>query len=109
MTFWDSYDSAIHQNLELSDDDKFNYLKFLLERTAYEAIAGLALTSANYHEAITTLKKGFGNKQQIFNKHMDVLLHVEPVTSHHNLKRLHHMYDLVESPIRGLWSLGSLM
>ena len=109
MTFWDSYDSTIHQNLELSDIDKFNYLKSLLEHTTYEAIAGLALTSANYHEAITTLKKGFGNKQQIFNKHMDVLLHVWPVTSHHNLKRLRRMYDLVESPIRGLRSLGSLI
>ena len=105
-TFWDSYDSAIHQNPELSDINKFNYLKSLLEHAAYEAIAGLALTSVNYHEAITTLKKRFGNKQQIIDKHMDVLLHVEPVTSQHNLKGLRRMYDLAESHIRGLRSLG---
>jgi hypothetical protein len=35
-TFWDSYESAIHKNSELSDIDKFNYLKSLLERTAQE-------------------------------------------------------------------------
>ncbi len=105
-TFWDSYESAIHNSTDLSDIDKFNYLKSLLERTAYEAIAGLTLTSANYHEAITVLKKRFGNKQQIISKHMDILLYVEPVTSQHNLKGLRHLCDLVESQVRSLKSLG---
>ncbi len=105
-TFWDSYESAIHHNAELSDIDKFNYVKSLLERTTHEAVAGLTLTSANYHEAIATLKKRFGNKQQIVNKHMDVLLHLESVTSHQNLKGLRHLHDHVESHIRSLCSLG---
>ena len=56
-TFWDSYESAIHKSPDLSDIVKFNYLKSLLERTALEAISGLTLTSDNYHEAISTLKK----------------------------------------------------
>ena len=64
-TFWDSYESAIHSNTSLSDIDKFNYLKSLLERSAHEAIAGLTLTSANYHEAVAILKKRFGSRQQI--------------------------------------------
>ena len=62
-TFWDFYESAIHLNAELSNIDKFNYLKSLQERTAHEAVAGLTLTSVNYHKAIATLKKRFGNKQ----------------------------------------------
>ena len=105
-TFWDSYDSAIHQNPALSDIDKFNYLKSLVERTAHEAIAGLALTADNYQEAISTLKKRFGDKQRIIDKHMDTLLHIEAVTSQYNLKGLRRMYDLMESQIRGLRSLG---
>lgn len=56
-TFWDSFESAVHLNSELSDMDKFNYLKSLLERTAREAISGLTLTSANYHEAVSILKR----------------------------------------------------
>ena len=48
-TFWDSYDSAIHQNSSLNDVDKFNYLRSLLKGAAREAVAGLMLTSANYH------------------------------------------------------------
>ena len=105
-TFWDSYESAIHNNDNLSDIDKFNYLKSLLERTAYDAISGLTLTSANYHEAVAILKKRFGNKQQIISKHMDVLLNAEPVTSQHNLSGLRHLYDLIESHVRSLKSLG---
>ena len=105
-TFWDSFEAAIHKNGELSDVDKFNYLRSLLEHTAREAISGLSLTSADYGEAISILKKRFGSKQQIVNKHMDVLLNVDPVTSAQNVKGLRHLYDLVESHVRSLNSLG---
>ena len=43
--FWDSFQSAIHLNPELSDVDKFSYLRSLLDSTAYNAIAGLSLKS----------------------------------------------------------------
>ena len=68
-TFWDSFDSAVHTNARLSEIDKFNYLRSLLEGTAYDAIAGLALSAANYGEAVKILKKRFGNRQLIISKH----------------------------------------
>jgi len=74
LTFWDSFESSIHNNQELSDVDKFDYLRTLLE----------GLTAANYVEAITVLRQRFGNKQQIISKHMDVLLSLEAVTSQYN-------------------------
>ena len=86
-TFWDSYESTIHLNPELSAFDKFNYLTSLVEKTAAETIAGLSVTSINYEEAVALLKKRFGNPQQIINKHMDQLLNLEPVTSY-NIKSL---------------------
>lgn len=55
-TFWDTFESAIHDNPALGSIDKFNYLNLLLDSAASEAIAGLMLTSANYEEAIVTLK-----------------------------------------------------
>ena len=106
ISFWDSYNSAIHQNPDLSDIDKFNYLKSLLEKSAADAIAGLALTAANYDEAILILKKRFGNKKQIIGRHMDLLLNVDAVTSDQNLKGLRHLYDHIESHVRSLKSLG---
>ena len=81
ITFWDSFESAIHSNTGLSNVEKFNYLTSMLERNAAEAISGLTLTAANYEEAIAILKRRFGNKQQIINKHMEILLNVEPVTA----------------------------
>ena len=105
-TFWDTFESAVHNNPVLSNVDKFNYLTSLLESTASEAIAGLTLTSANYDEAVATLKRRFGNKQSIINRHMDILLRLESVTSIHNLKGLRQLFDAVESNVRGLRALG---
>ena len=86
-TFWDSFESAVHNNPNPNSIDKFNYLHSLLEWTAAEAVSGLTLTADNYEEAISILKKRFGNKQQIVNKHMDILPNLEAVSSH-NLKGL---------------------
>ena len=73
-TFWDSFESAIDNSSGLSEIDKFNYLKSLLEKSAAEAVSGLTLTTDNYKEAVSILKKRFGNKQQIISKLMDILL-----------------------------------
>ena len=60
--FRDCFESAIHKCDRLAEMDKFNYLRSLLEGTAYDAIARLALSAANYEEAIAMLKKRFGNR-----------------------------------------------
>ena len=54
-TFWDIFQSSIDGNSGLSNTDKFNYLKSLLEGSASEAVSGLKLTAANYAEAISIL------------------------------------------------------
>ena len=102
-TFWDSFESSIHLNPELADVDK---LSSLVEGIVAEANSGLKLTTANYEEGIAILKKKFGNKQNIITKHMEILLNIDAVTSQYNLKGLRHLYDLVESQVRGLRALG---
>ena len=37
---------------------------------------------------------------------MEMLLNVDAVTTQYNLKELRHLYDTVESQVRGLKSLG---
>ena len=90
-SFWDSYESTIHKNEDLANVDNFHYLNSLLKGSACEAVSGLT---------------GFGSKQQIISRHMDILLHVEPVASLTNIKALRHLHALVESHIRGLKALG---
>ena len=92
-SFWESFKAAVHDNNELSDIEKFNYLNSLLERSAREAVSGLSLTAANYHKAIETLQGRFGSTQQIINKHMDALLQVEAVTSSQNTRALRRQFD----------------
>lgn len=105
-SFWKSFEAAVHNNDELSDIEKFNYLNSLLERTAREAVSGLALTSANYLKAVDTLRKRFGCKQQIVKRHMDALLQVDAVTSSQNTRALHKLFDYISSHVRSLNSLG---
>ena len=104
--FWESYEAAIHKNLDLSDTEKFNYLRSLLRQTALDSISGLALTTANYAEAISILHTRFGNKQQIVARHMDALMNADTVASAHNIKGLRRLYDYIETHIRSLRSLG---
>ena len=99
ITFWDSFESAVDSNTRLSDIDKFNYLRSLLEKSAADAIAGLTLTAANYKEAVAILKKRFGNEQRIIDKHLETLMHLDAVTSQSNVQGLRKLYDLVESQV----------
>ena len=101
-SFWDSFESAIRGNEQLTDIEKFNYLNSLLEYSAKEAISGFALTAANYHEAIATLQKWFGNKQLIVDRHLDVLFNIEPVINTTNVRGLRRLFDTVTSHIRSL-------
>lgn len=76
-----------------------------MEGTAQEAIAGLSLTAANYEQAVTTLKKRFGSKQKIINKHMEAMLKIGSVSSCTDVKGLRHLFDQISSHVRSLKSL----
>ena len=62
-SFWDHYDSAIHQKQIISGIDKFTYLKSYLFDSAYTVISALTLTSENYKKAIDLLRQRYANPQ----------------------------------------------
>ena len=86
--------------------EKFNYLTSVLEDEAREAITGLSPTAANYDEAIAILKKHFGSKRKIVDKHMEVMLGVGSVASCQDMKGLRHLFDQVSSHMQSLMYLG---
>ena len=104
-TFWDFFESSVHMNSTLSKVHKFIYLRPLLQSTAADAISGLSLSSVNYDEAVTILRKRFG-KKKLITKHMDALWNLEAVRSVNNLKSLCHLFDTVDAHVRGLRALG---
>ena len=72
-SFWNSFDSAVNKNADLSSVDKFNYLHALLEGQAARAIQGLTLSESSYQAAFEILNERFGKTQQIISAHMDEL------------------------------------
>ncbi len=104
--FWDSFSSSIDNNDQLSDVDKFAYLRGYLEGPAKSTIAGLSLTSTNYRCAIDLLKKRFDKKNAIQRTHVNKLIQLSPVFRERDTQRLRKLYDSCEAHNRALKSLG---
>ena len=104
QSFWDSFDSAIHSNSTLSEVQKFNYLKSLLEGEASNTIAGFTLTHTNYIKAVDLLHERFRQTHRIIQSYMQGLLDMPPPRN--TLANLRNFYDRIESYVRGLEALG---
>ena len=104
--FWDSFESSIHSNDCLSDVDKFNYLRGLLEESAKSCISGFSLTAANYNSAVDILKERYGKKSAVQRAHMQQLMKTERVKDERDLPSLRRLCDRVETHYRGLEALG---
>ena len=104
--FWDSFESSIHSNDSLSDVDKFNYLRGLLEESAKSCILGFSLTAANYNSAVDISKECYGKKSAIQRAHMQQLMKTERAIDEGELLSLRRLCDRVETHYRGLEVLG---
>ena len=56
QSFWDQFNLAIHTKTNISDIDKFSYLKSFLCDSALCIVLGLSLSSLNYSNAISYYK-----------------------------------------------------
>ena len=52
QSFWDTFESAVNRNTDISRIQKFTYLKSCVTGVAESAITGLPLTEDNYETAI---------------------------------------------------------
>jgi hypothetical protein len=77
-------------------------LKGLLVGKASAAISGLAVTKANYEDAVDLLVKRFGGERTIVDAHISGLIGINPCVS----DNLQETYDAAEKHIRGLKALG---
>ena len=102
--FWDSYESKIHANTNLTDVQKFTYLKSQLEGSAASVIEGFAMTNTNDARAIDLLKERFGQQQKITHAAMQALLKL-PAPSN-KVSSLRNFYDKMETYIRSLEAMG---
>ena len=101
--FWDGFSSSIDNNEQLSDVDKFAYLRGLLEEPAKSTIAGFSPTKANYKSAVELLKKRFDKKSAVQRAHVNELIQLSPVFKERDTRNL---YDSCEAHNRALKALG---
>ena len=104
--FWDGFSSSIDDNGQLSDVDKFAYLRGYLEGPGKSTIAGLSLTGANYKCAVDLLKKRFEKKTEVQRAHINELIHLPAVYRERDTHRLRKLYDSCEAHNRALKALG---
>ena len=104
LSFWDSYESAIHRNPSLSEVQKFNYLKSLLHGDASQTIAGFSMTNTYYAKAISLLQERYGQTHKIIQTYVQALLDIPPPLN--TVDSLRNYYDKMETYVRGLESLG---
>lgn len=104
--FWDQFETAIHNDEDASDIEKFTYLKSYLIGDAERAIEGFATTKENYAAAIATLKSRFGNKQVRIAAHMKELRSVKAVYSIDDVSSLRSLYDTLDFNIKNLEQLS---
>ncbi|UYV60287.1 hypothetical protein LAZ67_1000726 [Cordylochernes scorpioides] len=106
LTFWNSFDAAIHQNNSLNPIDKFNYLKSHLGGTALNTVEGFALSADNYEKAIKLLKDRFGREYILISRHMNNLLSMRPLKTSSDVRTFREIFDNLSVHIRSLESLN---
>lgn len=92
-SFKDIFDSVVHNRNDLSEIDKFLYLKICCKADALKLIDSLDVTSANYSIALDLLKKRFENKRAIINYHINNLLFNLPQISRESAPQLTILLD----------------
>ena len=100
--FWDQYKSAIHDNENISEVEKFTYLKSFLADSALATISGLNLNAENYKEAIDILEKRYSNVQVLISAFMTKFVQLPRIRSSNDVSNLRKIYDEVEFSVRNL-------
>ena len=105
QSFWEQFNSTIHENTSIPETDKFKHLKSLLDGQAARVVQGLTLTSANYKHAQELLEDRYGQTQVNISADMDNLLKLNSCTSD-KPHQLRYLYDQIRVQIRGREALG---
>ncbi|XP_072375771.1 uncharacterized protein [Diabrotica undecimpunctata] len=100
----DTFNSIIHTSTELSNIQKFRYLRLSLQGIAAETIRNLDISEATYETAWELLQVRFENKCLLVNNHIKKLFNLPNVSknSHHDLRTL---LDGFQRHLRSLKSL----
>ncbi|GFX57338.1 integrase catalytic domain-containing protein [Trichonephila clavipes] len=119
FTFWNSFETAVHNNESLNKVDKFNYLKAHLGGPALNTVEGFPISAKAYDEAVELLKNRFANPEILIQAHMNKILSLQPLKNSNDLRSFRKFVLITNSllvhslftnrgKISDLWELDSL-
>lgn len=105
LEFRDTFQSLIHNNVSVSNVQKFHYLKASLEGDAALVIKSLEISAANYNVAWNALTDRFDNNKLLVYNHVRALFNCEPV-SKESASGLRRLNDDISKNLRALEQLN---
>ncbi|XP_072384596.1 uncharacterized protein [Diabrotica undecimpunctata] len=105
MDFRDSFDSLIIKNSNLSEIQKFHYLKSSISGNAATVISSLPLSASNFQLAWQLICERYANKCILKFSHTKAIFNL-PKICKENPQQLRQLLDSVLSNLRSLKSLG---
>ncbi|UYV84726.1 hypothetical protein LAZ67_X003222 [Cordylochernes scorpioides] len=107
LPWWAQF-SKIHENKNLSDSDRFLYLRQAIvpNSEAYRVVASYPVTGANYALAVQALQERFGDPNILTELYVRRLLNSVISNVKKENRNLSSLYDELSSHLRSLETLG---
>lgn len=106
ISFYDTFEKAIHENNKLGDAQKLSYLKSHLEGEAAAMIEHLHISNGNYTTALNLLKERYHNKRVIVSQYIQMLFTL-PKLHAENAQGLRKIHDTTMECLHGLQNIGT--
>ena len=100
----DSFEIAVTRISDITESEKFTYLKFFLTGEASRAVKVLAITTEKYEQALQVLDERYGNVQIIINSHFEELTKLPVALNNDDTAR--QLCDKVDNFFRSLRAIG---
>ncbi|XP_071056914.1 uncharacterized protein [Onthophagus taurus] len=104
-TYFDLFNSLIHDNLAMTPIVKFQYLLTSLKGEAFSLLKGLPMTTANYIVAYNTLKGRYQNKRYLATLYFHEIIHLKSLKDE-SAKSVRHLTDFFNENVEGFRQLG---
>ena len=102
----DIFECAIDKNDTLSDIQKMNYLKNLVEDKGGTVISSIKLANQKYNVCLNLLKERCEDKQLMIHSQISKILKLENITQVQDVSGLRKLLDTIDIQVQSLKNLG---
>ena len=105
LSFKDAFTSMIHDQSDLNNIEKLQYLKSAVTGEAENKIKHISITDGNYDRAWNLLQSAFSDRRLIISRHLSLLLRL-PVQGKESAEGLRCLADEAQQHLESLKTLG---